>query len=173
MNIVVVLTISGLLSACTTAPPNYRNPSPASDDARIGFESDYELHTHFSTSLDAGAEGCGKFETVGYLLKVDSIFLYDRSNHAISIDVPSRRIVGVAGHHSFRDPARRTSCYPKPLFFTPEPHGVYRVRMNSINYPRELPGNIVGLCYLSVEEIRQDRSSTRVAAQTRPSCGKR
>ena len=61
-----------MLQGCTTPGPTYKNLNPSPLDAELSFESDFELHTHFSVNTSRGTE-CEKYETVGYLLKTDSV----------------------------------------------------------------------------------------------------
>jgi hypothetical protein len=112
----VVVLAALLLHGCTTPAPTYKNLKPSPNDAELSFESDFELHTHFSINTQRGSS-CGKFETVGYLLKANSIFIYDRPNKEIKVMVPTGKPIGVAGYHYFSDPGYRSNCYPGGHFF--------------------------------------------------------
>ncbi|WP_460565834.1 hypothetical protein [Hydrogenophaga aquatica] len=81
------------LAACTTPLPKYKNPHPSAEDAHLTFESDFEYHTFFSVNIRNTADACGRFESAGYLLKVDSIFIFDKPNKEVSITVPSQQMV--------------------------------------------------------------------------------
>lgn len=161
------------LGACsTTPPPTYRHSQPALEDAAFSFESDYELHTHFSVNTQRGAS-CGKFETVGYLLKPESIFLYDKANREINVQVPSRRLVGVGGYHYFSDPSFTSSCYPGSHFFVPEPRAKYVVKMNRTETQSSSRRSTTSAsCSISVLQISDNGSRKPVDTFPPPPCSK-
>lgn len=161
-----------LCAACTTPPPSYKNPA-ASDNAKVSFESDFELHTHFYINTEATPESCGKFERAGYLLKRDSFFIYDKANYEVKAEIPSNKVVGVMGNHHFDDPTYRASCFPKPVFFTPEANANYIVKVNVIRTDngRRLPTS--GLCYVSVTNVKADGSLLNVKTDTQSPCSKK
>ena len=129
-----------VLNACGTAAPTYRHLSPAPTDAQLSFESDFDLHTNFSVNTEINNKQCGKYETVGYLLKTDSIFLFDKPNTEIKIQVPSEKTIGVSGRHFFSDGRYTSNCFPPTVFFTPENNAKYVVKMHLQNQ----------YCFLSV-----------------------
>ncbi|WP_076591216.1 hypothetical protein [Herminiimonas arsenitoxidans] len=159
-----------LCAACnTTPPPNYKNPI-APDNAKVSFESDFELHTHFYVNTDNTPQSCGKFERAGYLLKRDSILLYDKANYEIKIEVPSNKVVGISASHYFDDPTYRSSCFPKPVFFTPEANANYIVKVNLIRTDRGGRLPLGGQCYVSVANLKTDGSYVNVKTNAKPPC---
>ena len=161
------------ICACTTPPPTYRNPEPSPNNAHVMFESDFELHTHFSANIDRSKSSCGKYETVGYLLKADSFFIYDKPNLEINITVPADRLVGVDGYHFFSDPGYRSSCSPPGFYFLPEQSKNYVVKMNAIDArgnkhdPKKMSPSF---CFLSIHEIQPDGNRTPVLKRPVPAC---
>lgn len=162
----IIATIA-LISACTTAPPTYKAPTPSAANAELSFESDFELHSFFSLNTEYG-ERCGKFESVGYLLKADSIFLYDKPNTALNVTVPSGKIIGVKGYHSFKDPSISSSCFPKDVFFTPLPGEKYVAKLNLIRQTADSKGK--AMCFLSVEGIGGDGKRLALETTNTPRC---
>ena len=164
-------SIALALNACTTPAPTYKNTSSSPSDAQISFESDFDLHTRFSVNTERGTH-CGKFESVGYLLKANSVFIYDKPNKEIKVKVPVGKAIGVAGYHSFSDPGYKANCYPKGHFFIPEPNGNYVVKMNKISQGVDWKGNEKGLCYISIEEIDSHGDRKKIEYNNPPSCVK-
>lgn len=153
-------------AACTTPAPTYKNSMPSADDAEVIFESDFELHTHFKANIDRSESSCGTYQSTGYLLKKDSILIYDKPNLEIKIKVPTKKLIGIAGYHYFSDPTYRSNCYPPDRFFTPEPNETYVVKLNKISADRG--GG--GYCYLSVESMAANGNRTPVKTIARPAC---
>ena len=141
------VTLAVILSACTTPAATYRNINPSLADAEISFESDFDLHTHFSLNTTREPT-CGKFESVGYLLKTDSVFIYDKPNKEIRVKVPTGKPIGVSGYHHYSDPSYGASCYPPGHFFTPKPFEKYVVKMNKSTLDRK---NAV--CFISINKV--------------------
>jgi|LakMenEpi03Aug12_release.lakeMendotaPanAssembly.Ray.scaffolds.fasta_scaffold636939_2 hypothetical protein len=118
------------LTACGTATPTYKNLYPSPSDAQLSFESDFDLRTNFSVNTEINSKQCGKYEFAGYLLKIDSIFLFDKPNNELKIQVPAEKTIGVSGRHFFSDGKYTSDCFPPTVFFTPEPNAKYVVKMN-------------------------------------------
>lgn len=163
----LIICASILIGACTTPPPTYKNPEPLPTDAKVSFESDFELHTFFSTSINRDL--CSKFETVGYLLKKDSIFIYDKPNHQINISVPFGIPIGVTGYHKYDDPGYRSNCYPPGFTFSPEPMKNYVVKLNLV---KNGDSGSSGYCYLGVQEIEPDGKRLPVKTTPLQKCSK-
>lgn len=168
----ITLTVLLILGACTTPAPTYKNPAPLANDAEISFESDYVRHTHFSVNTDRAGVSCGKFKSVGYLLKADSVFIYDKPNTEIIVKVPTKKMIGVGGYHAYDDPGYKSSCYPKSLFFTPAPNEKYIVKMNRIIKGTNWKGDIKSVCYLSVKKVGSNGDKTAVKLDKPASCTK-
>lgn len=158
------------LAACTTPLPKYKNPHPSAEDAHLTFESDFEYHTFFSVNIRNTADACGRFESAGYLLKVDSIFIFDKPNKEVSITVPSQQMVGIDANHSFSDPTYRSSCHPKPVFFFAEPRQTYIVRMNRVIESVKRNGDRNGFCYVTVEKLGDDKLRAKITSVTSSMC---
>ena len=168
----LISTLIILCAACsTTPPPSYQSPV-SSDNAKVSFESDFELHTHFFVNAGITPQSCGKFERAGYLLKRDSILLYDKPNREIKIEVPSDRIVGIGASHYFDDPTYRASCYPKSVFFKPEAKGTYIIKVNLVNSASEGRLPVSGQCFISVTNLKADGSLANVKTETKSPCSK-
>ena len=154
----LMLTVAG----CTTPPPTYRFDSVASDPA-ISFESAFVRHTHFSVNVkDVGKNACVDFETAGYLLKVDSIFLYDKPSTEIRIKAPANKPVAIKAWHVYSDPAYMSSCGPLTRVFTPESGTNYVVKLNEENKR----------CFVSVASVDRDGRRKEVPSRTLPQCAK-
>lgn len=164
-----IVTLAVILSACTTPAPTYRNINPSPTDAEISFESDFDLHTHFSLNTTREA-ACGKFESVGYLLKADSIFIYDKPNKEIKVKVPTGKQIGVAGYHYFSDPSYRASCYPQGQFFTPMPFGKYVVRMNKTTLSNDRSNRETAFCFISILEVEANGAHHIVKPENPSAC---
>ncbi len=167
----VLLAAAFALNACTTPAPTYRNLSPSSIDAQISYESDFELHTHFSVNT-SGNTSCKNFKTTGYILKADSIFIYDKPNTEIKITTPAGKLIGVGGYHQYSDPGYTANCYPKSRFFIPEPNGRYVVKMNKISLGKNWKGQAKGMCFISVEKINSDGNREQVKLSKKAGCTK-
>jgi hypothetical protein len=178
--IFTVMTMAFLLNACTISAPTYKNLNQSPQDAELSFESDFELHSFFSIKI-----GCGKFETVGYLLKADSIFLIDKPNKEIKVPVPTGHIIGTKGEYSYSapggpamygapgTPSITTSCSPPPHYFTPQPNGKYVVRLNvSNNKENDWRGRKETFCYLSIEQVDNNGNKKKVESNAAPICAK-
>jgi hypothetical protein len=167
----ILLTAILALNACTTPAPTYRNLSPSSDDAHISFESDFELHTHFLANI-SGNTSCKSFKSTGYILKADSIFIYDKPNTEIEITAPAGKLIGVGGYHQYSDPGYTANCYPKSRFFIPEPNEKYVVKMNKVSQGINWKGEKKWMCYISVEKIDSNGSKEKVELSKKVGCTK-
>jgi hypothetical protein len=130
LQFVVALISASVLNACGTAAPIYKNLYPAPSDAQLSFESDFDLRTNFSVNTEINSKQCGKYQYAGYLLKIDSIFLFDKPNNELKIQVPAEKTIGVSGRHFISDGKYTSDCFPPTVFFTPEPNAKYVVKMN-------------------------------------------
>jgi hypothetical protein len=152
-----------LLCACTTPAPTYKYPSPAPTDPNISFESDFVLHTHFSVNNKAPDENrCADFDTAGYLLKEDSVFIYDKASYTLQVKTPASKPLAVSAYHSFGDGSYSVSCGPLTLMFTPEKAKEYFVKMNLEEK----------VCYMSVQSSDEVGKRVPVASKTLPKCAR-
>ncbi|HEY8607878.1 MAG TPA: hypothetical protein VIM12_12255 [Noviherbaspirillum sp.] len=129
--------------AMTTPPPTYKYVANSADPT-ISFESDFVLQTHFFVNTRAAEDNrCADFDRAGYLLKKDSIFIYDKANHQLALKAPADVPVAVRGYHHFSDGTFTSHCGPLTTIFTPEKSKKYAVKMN------------VGekVCFMSVNEV--------------------
>lgn len=149
-----------LCSGCTTPAPTYRYEGGAGDP-KVSFASDFELHTHFSVNVnDAGRNSCADFDRVGYLLKKDSAFLYDKANTNISIQVPAGKPVAVMALHTYSDPAYGANCGPLTRVFTPVRDTNYVVKLN-------VAGKV---CFLTVASVDADGQQAPARSTPAPKC---
>jgi len=157
-----------LLNACATHSnmATYKNPNPAENNAKVSFETDFDLHTYFSINVTRNENSCGRYDSVGYLLKADSIFIYDKPNKEINITIPAGKVVGVAGYHKYDDPGYRGSCYPEGRFFTAQSNGKYVIKMNVTNLGK------TGYCHISVSEVNRNGDRKPVEYINPPACTK-
>jgi len=125
MVIVVLLAISG----CTTPKATYHHQKQDGDPT-VYFDSDFDLHTHFFVNNNADNNLCADEQRVGYILKVDSMFIYDKANPQLSIVVPKDKPIIVMGNHSFSNGSRTTTCGPVRTMFTPKAGHEYVAKMN-------------------------------------------
>jgi hypothetical protein len=162
-----VLCAALFLNACAAHSnmATYKNPNPAENNAKVSFETDFDLHTYFSVNASRNEQSCGKFESVGYLLKADSIFIYDKPNKEINITVPASRLIGVAGYHKYNDPGYRANCFPDGHFFVAQPNSKYIVKVN-------ITGKDNGFCNISVSEVSNSGDRKQVQYVTPPLCKK-
>jgi hypothetical protein len=152
-----------LFSACTTPAPTYKYQA-AETDPVISMESDYELHTHFFVNTkNPAANRCDDFDRAGYLLKVNSIFLYDKSSKEINIRSAANKPITVSAEHIFSDPGESRHCGPLLRTFTPLAGGRYVAKMNDLGK----------ICALTVDRI-DDKTQAReaVPGTALPKCSK-
>lgn len=151
------------LAACTTPAPTYKYSSPLPSDPTISFESDFDMHTHFSVNNKAPEQNnCADFDSAGYLLKKDSIFIYDKANRNLQIKAPADKLISVSAYHSFGDPSYKSSCGPLTRAFVPEKMKEYMVKMNVQDKT----------CFISVQSIDSTGKATPVKATVLPKCEK-
>ena len=149
-----------LLFGCKTPPPNYKY-TPTGNDASISFESDFALHTKFKVNTSRPEQNlCSDFVTSGYILKKDSVFIYDTPNLAINISAPASAPIAVSASHEYTDGTFYSSCGPLSLTFTPKKDGLYVVKMN----------NIKDRCFLSAFEIDSDKTRKPIQSNPLPKC---
>lgn len=145
-----------LLAGCTTPAPTYRFANASPTDPEISFESDFELHTRFAVNTkEPEGQMCSNFDSVGYLLKANSIFIYDRPNTTITIKAPANKPISVSAHHSFSDPGYRANCGPLTQVFTPFEGKKYVAKLNLVDK----------LCYLSVASVEPDGQRIPVSSR--------
>ena len=126
------LLVMGMLlviSGCTTPKATYHYQKQDGDPT-VYFESDFDLHTHFFVNNNAKNNLCVDEQRAGYILKVDSMFIYDTANKQLSIVVPKDQSLIVMAHHSFSDGSVSKSCGPVRTMFTPEARHEYVAKMN-------------------------------------------
>lgn len=179
------------LTACTTPAPDYRFNDISVPSAELSFESDFVLHTHFAVNItDAQRNACSDYKRAGYLLYDDSIFLYDKSNRSIKIQVPANQAIAIKGLHQFNDPARSEVCGPLFSTFVPEAGAKYIVRFanqgnnqgTATNYDISRIGNPavptqnqrdwVGVsgglsCSIIITKVDESNNASSMAVQTR------
>jgi len=116
-------------SACTTPKPSYSYQALPNDPI-IEFESDYDTHTFFSVNTkDPEKNMCDDFDSAGFILHADSIFIYDKPNTEASIQVPANQPISVRAHHLFNGAGYRSSCGPIIKSFVPESGKIYIAHM--------------------------------------------
>ncbi|WP_230346438.1 hypothetical protein [Methylobacillus methanolivorans] len=172
-NIIFLVLFS--LTACKTPAPTYRFSDTSTPHAEVSFSSNFTLHTHFSVDIeDAEKNVCRDYKTVGYLLYDDSIFLYDKSNKSIKINVPANKEISVQGLHRFNDPAYHANCGPIIASFTPEPGAKYQVLFANVGViPKLTFGSSVPLsCRLVVSRIDTHGEETVIPVKALPPCNK-
>lgn len=156
----VLLAGMVLCAGCTTPAPTYRFAG-AAGDPRVSFASDFDLQTHFSVNVsDAAKNSCADLDRVGYLLKTDSVFLYDKANTEISIQVPAGKPMVVMGLHTFSDPAYRANCGPLSRTFTPVRGTDYVVKLNLASK----------VCFLTVASVDAGGRQAPVPSIPTPKC---
>lgn len=142
-----------LFSACTTPAPTYKYQAAATDPV-ISMESDYELHTHFFVNTkDTAANKCEDFDRAGYLLKVDSIFVYDKSNKEITIRSAANKPITISAEHFYSDPGVNRHCGPLLRTFIPAAGGKYVAKMNDLGK----------VCALTIDRI-DEKTQTKETA---------
>jgi hypothetical protein len=155
--------MSFLFSACTTPAPTYKYQA-ASNDPVVSMESDFELHTHFFVNTkNPAANKCEDFDRAGYLLKVDSIFVYDKSNKEIAIRSAAGKPITISAEHIYSDPGQSQHCGPLLRTFTPEAGGKYVAKMNDM-------GKICTFTISRIDEKTQSRDL--VPSMASPKCTK-
>lgn len=152
--LLLAMTIVG----CTTPQViQYKNPNPtSSNNAHLKFISELTTHTYFSVN-DHPQEKCADFKPIGYVLNTDSIFLYDKPNKEINIDIPTGKQVAIHSYHKYGDPNFKSSCFPPRQLFTPEAGENYEVRMGY----KALKGTD-GVCFIAVDKVSEDGTKTPV-----------
>ncbi len=139
----------GVLTGCTTPAPTYKYIATSASDPQISFESDFVLHTNFSVNItNPDLNLCNDYDSVGYLLKADSILIYDKPNREIKIQVPSNKFILVHALHYYSDGGRTVRCGPITKKFMPLDNHQYVVNMQAVN-------GFCGLQVLSVDENNQ------------------
>jgi hypothetical protein len=165
LKIVAVVVTGMTLASCKTIPPTYSYTAASPADPEISFESDFDLHTFFSVSTKFPQEkSCTNFDTVGYLLKPESVFIYDKANHQIVIRAAAEKPLAVSANHLYSDPSYRGSCGPLTRLFIPSAGKKYVVKMNK--NPKST------LCYVSVFSKEPDGGRTEVSSTALPNCVK-
>jgi hypothetical protein len=166
------LNLSALLMAlvivgCTTPQViHYKNPNPSSSDVPVTFRSDLNTHIYFMVNGNP-SEVCANFKNIGYVLNMDSIFLYDKPNKEINLSLPSGKPIGVASWHKYDDPGQRSNCFPPSRLFTPEAGEKYEVRMSFINVK-----GTDGMCKITVDKLIADGTKVPVSTSPYPDCKK-
>lgn len=134
---------------CTTPPPTYRYTSIDDNDPEITFDSNFSLHTFFSINTKVASNNrCSDFDSVGYILKRDSLLIYDKPNHSIHIRVRPNHAVTIRALHQFNDATYTSKCGPIFQQFTPLTGTKYRVDL----FDRDK------YCALSIRQLAEDGS---------------
>lgn len=123
-----------VLNGCTTPAPTYQYVATSAADPQISFESDFVLHTDFHVNINSSDLNlCNDYDFVGYLLKADSILIYDKPNREIKIRVPSNKNITVRANHYYSDGGRTVSCGPIARKFIPLENARYVVNMQAVD----------------------------------------
>ena len=150
-----------LLVACTTPLPTYTYTTSSNDDPQIEFKSDFVLHTKFGINVaDTVANRCADYQSVGYILKKDSIFIYDKPNAEIKIHTPRDNPVIVVSTHHFDGGDYRSSCGPLRRKFIARAGISYTVNLAKLG----------SVCRLNVSAKTSDGNDVPLVAEPISNC---
>lgn len=155
-----ILLLVLLMAGCGKSLPDY-SYSPQGSDATVVFNSEFDLHTFFNVNINpAGGNVCADYQSAGFILHKDSIFVLDKPNKDLRINVPTDQPVSIQVVHDFNGGNSYSYCGPVGLTFSPEKGKTYLVTMHR----RDGVGDKI-TCSLSIKDA-QSMAPVRAAGFT-------